>query len=62
MRTGLDEFLKEKWKTYRSGRVGVLCNQASVDKHLLHVRDLLVEKKGIQLGAFLGPQHGIRGE
>lgn len=62
MRTGLDEFLKEKWKKHRSGRLGVLCNQASVDKHLVHIRDLLAEKKGITIGAFLGPQHGIRGE
>ncbi|NBX75748.1 MAG: DUF1343 domain-containing protein [Proteobacteria bacterium] len=62
MRSGLDEFLKEKWKKYRSGRWGVLCNQASVDKHLIHIRDILKEKNGISLGAFLGPQHGIRGE
>jgi len=62
VRSGLDEFLKEKWKKYRTGRWGVLCNQASVDKHLVHIRDLLKEKKGISLGAFLGPQHGIRGE
>jgi uncharacterized protein YbbC (DUF1343 family) len=60
--SGLDEFLKEKWKKYKSGRWGVLCNQASVDKHLVHIRDILKEKKGISLGAFLGPQHGIRGE
>lgn len=62
MRSGLDEFLKEKWKKYRSTKWGVLCNQASVDKNLIHIRDLLKEKKGISLGAFLGPQHGIRGE
>ncbi|MFM8269245.1 MAG: exo-beta-N-acetylmuramidase NamZ domain-containing protein [Pseudomonadota bacterium] len=62
MRSGLDEFFKDKWKKYRSEKWGVLCNQASVNKHLIHIRDLLKEKKGITVGAFLGPQHGIRGE
>lgn len=62
MRSGLDEFLKDKWKKYRSEKWGILCNQASVDKHLTHIRDLIKEKKGVSLGAFLGPQHGIRGE
>lgn len=62
MHLGLEEFLKGKWKAYRSMRWGVLCNQASTDRKLLHIRDLLIEKKGVHLSSFLGPQHGIRGE
>lgn len=62
MKAGLDEFLKNQWKEYRGVRLGVLCNQASVNHRLIHIRDLLTEKKGLKIGAFLGPQHGIRGE
>jgi len=62
LKSGLDEFLKDKWKKFRSVRLGVLCNQASVNHKLVHVRDLLLEKKGLHISAFLGPQHGIRGE
>ena len=62
MKSGLDEFLKNQWKSYRGVRFGVLCNQASVSHKLIHIRDLLAEKKGLEISAFLGPQHGIRGE
>ena len=62
MKTGLDEFLKNQWKSYRGLPLGVLCNQASVSHKLIHIRDLLAEKKGLEISAFLGPQHGIRGE
>jgi len=62
LKSGLDEFLKNEWKAYRGIRLGVLCNQASVSHKLIHIRDLLTEKKGLEISAFLGPQHGIRGE
>lgn len=62
MKVGLDEFLKKSKASIRNLKWGVLCNQASVNKDLIHIRDLLLEKKGISVTAFLGPQHGIRGE
>lgn len=62
MRVGLDQFIKSTKKSYRNLRWGVLCNQASVDKDLIHIRDLILDKKDFKVSAFLGPQHGIRGE
>lgn len=46
----------------RGARVGLICNQASVDHSMNHVADLLHSEKGINLTALFGPQHGIRGE
>lgn len=46
----------------RGARVGLICNQASVDHSFNHVADLLRSEQGINLTALFGPQHGIRGE
>src|ERR687885_283306 len=43
-------------------RVGLVCNQASVDHELRHSADLLRSTKGVRLTALFGPQHGIRGD
>lgn len=61
--TGLQVFLAKRHKEYRKMRLGVLCNQASVDANLRHASHLVLEKKlGLEIACFLGPQHGIRGE
>jgi len=61
--SGLDVFLKQDYKKYRGLRLGVLCNQASVDKNLIHISQALLQKKfKLQVTCFFGPQHGIRGE
>jgi len=44
------------------GRVGLICNQASVDHGYQHAADLLHQHSGIELRALFGPQHGIRGD
>lgn len=63
MKSGLEVFLEKKSKKYRGMRLGVLCNQASVDAKLRHISDLVLQKKlGLKVTAFFGPQHGIRGE
>lgn len=63
MDTGLEVFLKSAHKKYRGQRIGVLCNQASVDKQLRHISELVLEKKlGLNVTCFIGPQHGMRGE
>src|SRR5437660_431369 len=46
----------------RGARVGLVCNQASVDHRFRHVADLLHEHTAINLTALFGPQHGIRGD
>jgi len=63
METGLEVFLKSAHKKYRGQRLGVLCNQASVNKELRHISELVLQKKlGLNVTCFIGPQHGMRGE
>ncbi len=59
---GIEKLLDEHANMLRSARVGLVCNQASVDHSLTHVADLVGTKQGINLTALFGPQHGIRGE
>ena len=46
----------------RGARVGLVCNQASVDHELKHSADRMRSTKGLNLKALFGPQHGIRGD
>jgi uncharacterized protein YbbC (DUF1343 family) len=58
---GLEKLL-EDCSSVRGARVGLICNQASVDHGYRHAADLLHEHSGINLRALFGPQHGIRGD
>jgi uncharacterized protein YbbC (DUF1343 family) len=63
MKIGLEVFVQKAHTKYKKLKLGVLCNQASLDSNLRHVSDWVVEKKlGLTVGCFFGPQHGIRGE
>ncbi len=63
MKTGLEKFLDKKHKAFRGLRLGIVCNQASVDPKLRHISELITQKKlGLDVTCFFGPQHGIRGE
>ena len=46
----------------RGARVGVVCNQASVDYAFRHIVDRLTEAPGVHLAAIFGPQHGFRSD
>lgn len=59
---GLEKLLRDAGSLLRGARVGLICNQSSVDHGLRHAADLLHEQKGIKLTALFGPQHGIRGD
>ncbi|MDX6613286.1 MAG: hypothetical protein QOD75_2472 [Blastocatellia bacterium] len=59
---GVERLLHEKIDLLRGARVGLICNQASVDHSLRHVADLFHEHSDINLTALFGPQHGIRGD
>lgn len=61
MKIGLEVFLEKEFKRFKKTRLGVVCNQASVTPKLLHIRDALIPKK-LNITAYFGPQHGIRGE
>jgi uncharacterized protein YbbC (DUF1343 family) len=44
------------------GRVGVVCNPASVDGKLRHIADRVSAHNGASLAAIFGPQHGFRSD
>jgi uncharacterized protein YbbC (DUF1343 family) len=60
--TGLASFLARPPRALAKARLGLLCNQASVDAGYRHARDLLARRVGRRLTALFSPQHGIFGE
>jgi uncharacterized protein YbbC (DUF1343 family) len=59
---GLEKLLSQRMDLLKGARVGLICNQASVDHGLQHAADLLHHHPNIKLTALFGPQHGIRGD
>jgi uncharacterized protein YbbC (DUF1343 family) len=59
---GVEKLLRERVDLLRGARLGLVCNQASVDHHLRHVADLFHEQAECNLTTLFGPQHGIRGD
>jgi uncharacterized protein YbbC (DUF1343 family) len=59
---GLEKLLQDRLELLRGARVGLICNQSSVDHELRHAADLFHERRGINLTTLFGPQHGIRGD
>src|SRR5688572_28888105 len=62
IKLGLEKLLEEQSHLVRGAKVGLICNQASVDHDFRHAADLLHEHPDIDLRALFGPQHGIRGD
>ena len=62
IRLGIEELLSKRGDLLRGARVGLICNQASVDHELRHSADLCRAESGFKLTTLFGPQHGIRGE
>ena len=62
IKTGLDLF-ERKWPKMLTGaRVGLLVHPASVNRKLHHASALFLQSSNLEVKAFFGPQHGIRGE
>jgi uncharacterized protein YbbC (DUF1343 family) len=59
---GLESLCESRGDLIEGSRVGLVCNQASVDHSLNHAADVLRAAKGVNLTALFGPQHGIRGD
>ena len=59
---GLERLLEDSAPLLEGARVGLICNQASVDHGFHHAADLLHSHRDIDLRALFGPQHGIRGD
>jgi uncharacterized protein YbbC (DUF1343 family) len=62
IKLGVERLLAEKIDLLLGARVGLVCNQASVDHSFRHVADVFHENAGINLTTLFGPQHGIRGD
>jgi len=62
IKLGLEKLLEERIDLLLGTRVGLICNQASVDHGFRHAADLLHAHPEIELRALFGPQHGIRGD
>ena len=63
LKLGVERLLREKRSLIQGARVGLVCNQASVDHGFRHVADLFAGGVGgWRLTALFGPQHGIRGD
>ena len=62
VKLGLEILLEAKLGLLADARVGLICNQASVNHKLLHAADLLYDHPKVDLRALFGPQHGIRGD
>lgn len=60
IRLGIENLLAEN--KLRGKRIGLLCNQASVNHRFDHAADLCKNAFGGKLTALFGPQHGIRGD
>src|ERR1041385_9164239 len=59
---GIERLLTSETDLLRDARVGLVCNQASVDHAFRHAADLCHEHPKINLTVLFGPQHGIRGD
>jgi uncharacterized protein YbbC (DUF1343 family) len=57
---GIDNLITNEPGWLRGARLGLLANQASVDRHLHHTRDRLLAA-GAKLTALFAPQHGYFG-
>src|SRR5262245_19937075 len=62
IRVGLEVLFHEAPEVVRGRRVGLICNQSSVNHEFQHAADLLHRHPQFELTALFGPQHGIRGD
>lgn len=62
IKLGLEAALSNASTYFKDARIGLICNQASVDHDFRHAADLFFENPEINLTTLFGPQHGIRGD
>jgi len=62
IKLGLEKILNEQSNLLKNLRIGLICNQASVNHQFQHAADLFFENDNLNLVALFGPQHGIRGD
>jgi uncharacterized protein YbbC (DUF1343 family) len=62
IKLGIERLLDESVDLLKGARVGLVCNQASVNHDFHHAADLFHRHPQVNLTALFGPQHGIRGD
>lgn len=62
LKVGLERILDDQIFLLKNLKIGLICNQASVNRHFQHAADLFFDNRGINLTTLFGPQHGIRGD
>jgi uncharacterized protein YbbC (DUF1343 family) len=60
--TGLDRVRAGEWKPHRGERLGLVANQASLDRRLVSAKAVIAGLFPGQLKALFGPQHGYGGQ
>jgi len=60
--TGLDRLKLGQWKRLKGYRLGLLSNQASLDRNFTPAREVIEHLLPGQLKVLFGPQHGYGGE
>lgn len=59
--SGIDRFEKSFPRKFHGSKAGLLIHPASVNKKIIHSKDILKKSKKLRIEAFFGPQHGIFG-
>src|SRR5215475_10330396 len=62
VKLGVEKLLEDRLDAIAGKRVGLICNQASVNHGFEHVADLFAKHPEVNLTTLFGPQHGIRGD
>ena len=60
--TGLEILQNFDFEQIAGKRVGVICNQTSVNRDSVHIVDLLQKAKNVELVAIFSPEHGLFGQ
>ncbi|MDX2065736.1 MAG: DUF1343 domain-containing protein [Fimbriimonadaceae bacterium] len=64
IQTGLDQLIARDFAPLRGKRIGVVCNQATVDARYDHILDLMLphHRRGtFHIAGVFGPEHGLYG-
>ena len=64
VQTGLDIIREQEFTPLESRKIGMLCNQATIDSQMQHIIELLLplhKKNLLDIRAVFGPQHGLWG-
>jgi uncharacterized protein YbbC (DUF1343 family) len=59
---GIEQLIADPPDYFAGKRLGLLCNQASTDRHFTHSRDLILQAFPQQLTCLFSPQHGFFSE